>query len=206
MCHEYSEHWLKLKKKVFQRVFFFHQARSFLRSLSGTILFTLSKFSTPKWQKSYWLRWQTSWMEPEQGSSHHTIGGCGGNTGQSSLVWTVVCCYVFPIEGISCIVTAVEPLLVRKAGAAGCSVRFSPTVFNSTRGKRKLFSKAGWLGLGMLPDTEAIPVVLSGMVLCVLLWRGLETLLGPRTLDTWVRLEEFSAATSLSFSHINTNK
>lgn len=70
--------------------------------------------------------------------------------------------YVFSIEGISCMVTAVDPLLV-----LNCSMRFSSTLFSSTRGSRKLLTKAG-LELAMLPDTEVIPMVLSGTVLCVL--------------------------------------
>lgn len=97
-------------------------------------------------------------MEPVLGFSHHTVGGYGGKTALNG----VFGCYVFSIEGISCMVTAVDPLMVLK-----CSGRFS-TPFSSTRGSRKLLSKAGWLELAMLPDTEVIPMVLSGMLLCVL--------------------------------------
>lgn len=70
--------------------------------------------------------------------------------------------YVFSIEGISCMLTAVDPLVVLNS-----SVRFSSMLFSSTRGSRKMLSKAG-LELAMLPDTEVIPMALSGTVLCVL--------------------------------------
>lgn len=86
-----------------------------------------------------------------------------GKTAQFGPVVNLVFgCYVFSTEGISCIVTAVDPLVV-----LNCSVWFSSTPFNSTRGSRKLLSETG-LKLAMLLDTEVIPMVLSGTLLCVL--------------------------------------
>lgn len=96
------------------------------------------------------------------------------------------CCYVFSNDGTSCMVTAVDPLLV-----LNCSMWFSSTLLSSTLGSWKLSSEAGF-ELAMLPDTELIPMVLSGMlpwtVDCDNFWRGLEPPLAPRTLDTCVRL------------------
>lgn len=113
-----------------------------------------------------------------------------------SLLWTG--CYVFSTEGISWMVTAVDPLVM-----LNCSVWF-PTLLSSTRGSRKLLPKAG-LELATLPDMELIPMVLSGTVLCVLFWRGLEPLVCPKTLDTWVRLSELNTQLQSSFSHICRN-
>lgn len=140
-------------------------------------------------------------MQLLQRFSHHTVCGREGKTVQSRpAVNRVFGCYVFSMEGMSCMVTAVDPLVV-----LNCSVRFSSTLFSSTRGRRKLLPKAG-LELAMLPDTEVIPMVLSGTVLCVFCWRGLDPLLGPRTLDTWVRLAEFNTRPQLAVSHMYRNR
>lgn len=94
-------------------------------------------------------------------------------------------CYVFSSGGASCMVTAVDPLLV-----LNCSKRFSSTLLSSARGRWKVLSKAG-LELPIPPDTEGIHKSFLGTLLWpkdgLIFWRGLEPV-APRTLDTWVRL------------------
>ena len=95
-------------------------------------------------------------------------------------------CYVFPMEGASCMVTTVDSLVV-----LNCSMWFPSTLLISTLGSWKPFSEGGF-ELTMLPDTELTGMVFRGMLLwivdCDSFGRGLEPLLAPRTLDACVRL------------------
>lgn len=97
-------------------------------------------------------------------------------------------CYVFSIDGFSCMVTTVDPLLV-----LNCSTWFPSALVSSALGSRKLFSEAGF-ELVMLPDTELIPTGVSGRLLWTVDWdifgRGFELLLVPRSLDSRVRLNK----------------
>lgn len=171
------------RRKIFRRVFFF--SPFFGSILSGTTLFTLCNFRHEKSRSHIGL----GGRDHEWNSYKHSV------TTQFVVMeekqpspGLVFGCYVFSTEGISWMVTPVESLVV-----LNCSLWFSELV-SSIRGSWKLFSKAG-LEVGMLPDTEVIPMVLSGTVLCVLVWRGFEPLLGPRTLETWVRLAEITHKT-----------
>lgn len=96
------------------------------------------------------------------------------------------CCYVSPMDGVSCMVITVESLM-----ELDCSMWFPSALFCSVLGSCKLFSEAGF-ELKTLPDTELTPRLLSGMLLwtvdCDNFGRGLGPPLPPRTLDTCVRL------------------
>lgn len=97
-------------------------------------------------------------------------------------------CYVFSIDGFSCMVTTVDSLLV-----LNCSTWFPSALVSSALGSRKLLSEAGF-ELVMLPDTELIPMGVSGKLLWTVDWdifgRGFELLLVPRSLDSRVRLNK----------------
>lgn len=207
----YFEHWLSPKSSSLQRKSFsikqqrkivFHQATSFVKSIvsvSGTILF-MTYFCTPKGHVISVAITHgsagghsdntnaTEWVSA--GFSQHTVSSHRWRHPVSpGLSWNqpiVSCCYVFSNEGMSCMVTAVDPLVM-----LNCSMRFSSTLLSSALGSWKLFSEVGF-ELAMLPDTEAMPTWLSGMLLwpvdCDIFWRGLEPPPAPRTLDTCVRL------------------
>lgn len=93
--------------------------------------------------------------------------------------------YVFSSGGTSCMVTAVDPLLV-----LNCSRRVSSALLSSALGGWVVFSKAG-LEFPIPPETEGIHKSFIGTLLWprdgLIFWRGLEPV-APRTLDTCVRL------------------
>lgn len=132
---------------------------------------------------------ETSWIEfPQDSVSTQYVVTDEDDTSVSACCETKPQsrCYVFPIDGESCIVITVDSLML-----LDCSMWFPSTLFSSVVGSWKPFSEAG-SELVMLPDTELTPMVLSGTLLwpvdCDIFGRGLEPPLAPRTLDACVRL------------------
>lgn len=91
-------------------------------------------------------------------------------------------CYVFPSDGVSCMVTTVESLIL-----LCCSKLFWSRLFSSTRGSRNPFTDI-LLDSAKLPDTE-FP---KGMLVCTveedIFCRGGPLEPVPSTLDACVRL------------------
>lgn len=94
-------------------------------------------------------------------------------------------CYVLSTDGISCIVTIVEPLFVLK-----CSPLLRSMFARSTRGMRYPFSE-GVLDCTKLPETELAPTLLMARFVFVVVedtfFRGL---LEPSILFAWVLLSD----------------